>query len=86
VTVYESHHTRIVEMLQQAPSVAQAMDTSAGEPRNLVSGKGYRASMSFSCRRCALPRLLVTYRQPPSGGGRRDKGCPVVFWRWSTQG
>src|SRR5260370_39640195 len=60
----------------------------AGEPRNLISGKPYRGINVFllSAMPFASPYWL-TYRQATERGGsvrKGSKGCPVVFWRWSS--
>ena len=48
MTVYEVITTRIVEMLQQGTVPwRKPWNASAGEPRNLVSGKGYRGVNVF---------------------------------------
>jgi antirestriction protein ArdC len=89
VTVYEVITTRIVEMLQQGTVPwRKPWNVSAGEPRNLVSGKSYRGVNVFllSSMPYASPYWL-TYRQATERGGsvrKGSKGCPVVFWRWSN--
>jgi len=89
VTVYEVITTRIVELLQQGTIPwRKPWSAEAGEPRNLVSGKGYRGVNVFllSAMPFASPYWL-TYRQATERGGsvrKGSKGCPVVFWRWSN--
>jgi len=89
MTVYDVITTRIVELLQQGTIPwRKPWSTGAGEPRNLVSGKGYRGVNVFllSAMPFASPYWL-TYRQATERGGsvrKGSKGCPVVFWRWSN--
>jgi antirestriction protein ArdC len=89
VTVYEVITTRIVELLQQGTIPwRKPWSPGASEPRNLVSGKGYRGVNVFLLS--AMPftsPYWLTYRQATERGGgvrKGSKGCPVVFWRWSN--
>jgi antirestriction protein ArdC len=89
MTVYEVITTRIVDLLEQGTIPWRKPWSVAGdEPRNLVSGKSYRGVNVFilSAMPFASPYWL-TYRQATERGGtvqKGSKGCPVVFWRWST--
>ena len=89
MTVYEVITTRIVELLQQGTIPwRKPWSLGASEPRNLVSGKGYRGVNVFllSTMPFVSPYWL-TYRQATERGGsvrKGSKGCPVVFWRWSN--
>jgi antirestriction protein ArdC len=88
-TVYQVITNRIVEMLEQGTVPWRKPWRTAGEPRNLVSGKAYRginvlllSSMGF-----ASPWWL-TFRQALQLGGnvkKGSKGCPVVFWKWNDR-
>ena len=90
MNVYEVITARIVEMLEQGTIPwRKPWKAGAGEPRNLVSGKGYRGINVFllSAMGFASPYWL-TYRQATERGGsvkKGSKGCPVVFWRWGDR-
>ena len=90
MNVYEVITARIVEMLEQGTIPwRKPWKAGAGEPRNLVSGKGYRGVNVFllSAMGFASPYWL-TYRQATERGGsvkKGSKGCPVVFWRWGDR-